>query len=268
MMSHTNFNIELYLKRINYKSDLSASLDTLFRLHNAQIFNIPFENLDIHLGKPILLDRESLFNKIVMNGRGGYCYELNGLFLNVLQEIGFKVEAHLARTMLGYDTIRPKTHQISSVWLEGERWLVDLGFGSNSLISPLKYELNVEVKQFSETYRILHDEYRENILQICTPDGWLSLYSFNFEKQLPVDYFLPNYFNSTSKDSIFPKMRICNIATPVGRILLNDMEFKIRDNGKITTKIIKSNNDYLEHLKKYFHLTFPLDTVFKSPLEI
>src|SRR5690554_2922341 len=98
-MSNDAF-VDAYFARINYQGDTDVSAQTLHALHAAHTLNIPFENLDVFLGKPILLDQDSLYKKIIQNKRGGYCFEMNGLFSIVLKELGFKVTDLLARGTL------------------------------------------------------------------------------------------------------------------------------------------------------------------------
>ena len=84
-------DIRDYLKRIHYQGSLEPTLQTLQALHEAHLLTVPFENLSIHYGQPIILQEDLLFNKIVRKHRGGFCYELNGLFAWLLQQLGFQV---------------------------------------------------------------------------------------------------------------------------------------------------------------------------------
>src|SRR5689334_17036776 len=98
-------DIPTYLQRIAYRGSLQPTAATLRALHQAHMLAVPFENLDIHLGRPLLLDRPALFEKIVARRRGGFCYELNGLFAALLQALGFDVtmlSARVARTQGGF----------------------------------------------------------------------------------------------------------------------------------------------------------------------
>ena len=131
-------DIEAYLDRIGYGGPRTPSLDTLRGLHRAHLLSVPFENLDVHARRPIILDRERLYDKIVRRRRGGFCYELNGLFAMLLGEMGFRVSllsAGVARETGGFG---PEfDHLALDVNLEGE-WLADVGFGE-SIPGPLPF---------------------------------------------------------------------------------------------------------------------------------
>ena len=128
-------DVELYLQRINYRGSLVPNLDTLRSLHRAHMFSVPFENLDIHLGRTIVLDEELFYEKIVGRKRGGFCYELNGLFAALLRDIGYDVTTLSARVADG-DSLGPDfDHMCLLVQFEA-RWLVDVGFGE-SFVEPL-----------------------------------------------------------------------------------------------------------------------------------
>src|SRR6266700_1592257 len=142
-MSDNQFRLDAYLERIRYNGPLSPSVETLSRLHHAQVMSIPFEDLNVFLGWPIQIDPTSLVTKLVEKRRGGYCYELNGLFLMVLQHLGFTVTPLAARVFHG-ETLSQKSHRLTLVEIEGMRWLADVGFGGNSLIETIPFELESE----------------------------------------------------------------------------------------------------------------------------
>src|SRR5579884_1232622 len=119
-MSENPFRLDAYLERIRYNGPLSLSADTLRRLHRAQVMSIPFENIDIFLGRPIQIDPTSLFTKLVEKRRGGYCYELNGLFLMALQHLGFTATPLAARVFNG-ETFSQKSHRLTLVEIDGTR---------------------------------------------------------------------------------------------------------------------------------------------------
>lgn len=252
---NNSLDISAYLERINYKEPVDVSFDTLRRLHTAHVFNIPFENLDIHLDREISLEPDVLFNKIVLNKRGGYCFELNGFFALVLQEIGFDVRYLMARVMNSsnpYTAIRPKSHQLLLVSIDDRQWIADVGFGGNGLIAPLLLEEGLVEQQFSEKFRLAIDKTYGYLLQCEIQNEWQSLYAFTLEPYLPVDYIAVNYYCSTSPDSIFTQKRICSKPTTKGRILLVDMELKIRNNGKTERAKVRNMGEYTAMLKHHF----------------
>ena len=137
-------DIEAYLDRIGYRGPRTATLDTLRDLHRAHLLSVPFENLDIQAGRPIVLDRERLFDKIVRRRRGGFCYELNGLLATFLEEMGFRVtllSAGVARETGGFS---PEfDHLALCIHLESD-WLADVGFGE-SILDPVPFGNRAQV---------------------------------------------------------------------------------------------------------------------------
>jgi N-hydroxyarylamine O-acetyltransferase len=133
------FELEAYLARIGYLGPRAPTLEVLRALTAAHAQAIPFENLDVLLGRRIALDVDALFDKLVRQRRGGYCFEQNGLFLHVLATLGFDVRPLSARVRLDRprsDT-PPRTHMFLRVELGNESWLTDVGVGGLSLTAPL-----------------------------------------------------------------------------------------------------------------------------------
>src|SRR5689334_6809427 len=134
------FDLGAYLNRIGLDEPIPANANGLALLQRAQLQNIPFENLDIHLGLAISLQPSAVFDKLVMRGRGGYCFELNKLFAEALRASGFAVRSHLARVIYGRDAPGGRTHQVLVVQAEGQAWLCDAGFGGPGLRAPIPLE--------------------------------------------------------------------------------------------------------------------------------
>ena len=258
-MNDSTLDLDAYLERIKYQGTINVSCQTLQNLHTSHTFNIPFENLDIHLGKPILLEPEALFDKIVRRERGGYCHELNGLFALMLKQIGFSVEYHMARVMYGAKSLRPRTHQMLLVTIDQQQWIADVGFGGHGLIAPLRLESGMVEQQFSEQFQLIKDERYGFVLQSRNQEEWQNLYAFTLETYLPIDYIPANYMASTAPDSLFTQRKICTIPTPQGRIFLVDRKLKITSNGKIQETEAKTNDEYLDLLSKYFGIKIHAD---------
>src|SRR5215831_8810932 len=180
-------DLEVYARRIEYLGAFRATLEVLRELHLAHATHIPFENLDVLLGRPIRLDSDSLWKKLVENRRGGYCFEQNGLFAAVLEAIGFSVSRLAARVRIGATAVRPRTHMLLMVDVEGQRWLTDVGFGGDGLLYPVPFRLDEPVAHFAWRYRIIA-EGPVYVLQSERPQGWLDLYGFTLDEQYPIDY--------------------------------------------------------------------------------
>jgi N-hydroxyarylamine O-acetyltransferase len=263
-MPNNPLRLDAYLERIRYDGPLSPSVETLCRLHRAQVLSIPFENLDLFLGQPLQLDPASLASKLVDKQRGGYCHELNGLFLMVLQHLGFIVTPLAARVFRG-ETLLQKSHQLMLVEIEGKRWLADVGFGSNGLIEAIPLELESEFPQHLDTFRLKADMKLGFILQHKLGEQWRNLYAFSLEEYYPADYRMMNYYTSTSSDSPFTQHVICTLPTDDARIILYDFELKMRRlDGTITTQL-EGKDIYRETLQRSFGIVLPAGTRLQSP---
>src|SRR6267142_3850477 len=144
---------QAYLKRINYTGPLAVSAETLRLLQVAHLRTVPFENLSIHSGEPILLNDEALFEKIVRRRRGGFCYELNGLFAALLRGLGFEVAMLSAQVANSEGVFGPDFDHMTLVVTLRETWLVDVGFG-DSFLEPLLINQEDEQAQATHSYLI------------------------------------------------------------------------------------------------------------------
>lgn len=250
----TAFDLDAYCARINYTGSREVSAATLKGLHYAHVHNVPFENLDIHLGQQLSLEPADLFAKIVTHKRGGYCYEVNSFFTMILRAFGFQVQGLLARVLYGGSSFRPRSHQLLLVTAENESWIADVGFGSCCLRAPLRLTPRVVNEQGPDSFRLKTEAGHTYILEAMLAGRWQDLYEFTLEPFDLVDYEPFNYWNSTSPHVRFTQQKLCTIPTPEGRIVAVDMEFKIhtRDN----TQAIRAENqaEYLRMLREYFGL--------------
>ena len=245
-------DVQAYLNRIDYHGDRTATLETLRALHLAHVLAVPFENLDNFLGRPVSLEPADLFAKIVTAKRGGYCFELNGLFSLLLEAMRFPVTRLIARVWYGAKPPYPRSHQVSMVNVGGESWLVDVGFGGNGLLEPIPLAAGPQVRQLSEAFRLTMLESEGHLLQCLVHDEWESLYSFTLDPCQPVDYQYPNYFHSHSSESRFMQRRVCTIPTRDGRKTLVDQSLSIRRNGKSEKSVADSDAEYASLLQEHF----------------
>jgi N-hydroxyarylamine O-acetyltransferase len=137
-------DLESYVRRIGHKGELHPDIETLRSIMAGHVTSVPFENLDVLLGRPILLDPESLQRKLVQQERGGYCFEQNGLLLLVLREIGFDVTPLAGRVRMGVprEVVPPRTHLFLRVKIKDVDWLADCGVGGMSLSAPIRFSLD------------------------------------------------------------------------------------------------------------------------------
>ncbi|PZS23092.1 MAG: acetyltransferase [Acidimicrobiales bacterium] len=193
--------VDAYLARIGYHGELAPGGETLRRLHRAHLAAIPFENLDIQLGRPLPLGLPSLEDKMIRHRRGGYCYEHNLLFAALAERLGYPVNRFLGRVNRGDDHPGPLTHMTLVVQADGVSWLADVGFGAG-ILEPIPLTDGATVAQDGWTYRLeRHDGHWR--LGTLGPDGWSELYRFTQEHQHRVDYEVANHYTATHPDSVF-----------------------------------------------------------------
>ena len=227
---------------------------TLKGLHFAHVHNVPFENLDIHLGQPLSLQPSDLFTKLVTRKRGGYCYEVNSFFTMALRAFGFQVQGLLARVLYTFSDFRPRSHQLLLVTVDNESWIADVGFGSCCLREPLRLTPGVVFEQGPDSFRLRGELGPAYILEAFLAGRWQDLYAFTLEPFELVDYEPFNYWNSTSPHVRWTQQKICTIPTQDGRVVAVDREFKIHTRGNTQTILAKSHEEYLQLLRNYFGL--------------
>jgi len=203
-------DLEAYLARIGYAGVLAPTAETLRALHRAHVSAVPFENLEIILGRPIPLDLDSLQDKLVRRPRGGYCYEHTSLFAAALERLGFGVTGLASRVTMGSDKLLPETHAILRVeTLEtpetGRVWIADVGFGSTA--GPIELAAGAESSCDGWHYRLVRRTAPWGselwMLQEHRPDGWLDLHGFTLQPRYPIDYVVGNHYVSSHHRSPF-----------------------------------------------------------------
>ncbi|MFC5749615.1 arylamine N-acetyltransferase family protein [Actinomadura rugatobispora] len=203
-------DLDAYLARIGYEGDRSPTLETLRRLQGGHVTSIPFENLEIFLGRPVLLGVEAVQDKLVRHRRGGYCFEHTELFAAALERLGFTFTALSARVSLGFDKLLPATHALVRVEVDGGLWICDVGFGAGPL-APLPFEDGAEAEQGGWAYRLERltgdagglPGAQEWALHQRGPEGWLRRHTFMLAPSYRIDYEVGNHFVSTHPNSPF-----------------------------------------------------------------
>ncbi len=246
-MTASNFNLTNYLARIGYEGEVHADVSTLTQLVQKQLRSIPFENTEVQSGRIPSLVPEDIVDKVLKRGRGGYCYEINGVFAMALTAIGFEWYFSGARPMF-YPARRPKTHMVVIVRVEGNDYLCDTGFGGYALRAPIMIEEG-EVTQEGDRFslELFGGEY---VLSSLVQGEWQRQYGFALHPQEWIEFSLANYFNATSPDTIFTQKKLAIMQTPNGRKILVDNELKLIEEGKREQLEV----DYGRALKEYFGL--------------
>ncbi|GGS16952.1 arylamine N-acetyltransferase [Streptomyces aureoverticillatus] len=225
-------DIDAYLARIGYEGEAKPDLETLRALHRAHVASIPFENLEIMLGRPVPLDLAALQDKMVRRRRGGYCYEQNLLFAAALERIGFTLSGRGARVRAGASATRPVTHMLLSVEADGDQWHCDVGFGADGLLEPIPMREGVDVRQGEWRFAIAGEEDGVRVLRTERSDGWFDLYAYTAARYLPVDYVVMNHYTSTHPRSPFIRRPVLQRAAPdVRRRLIGAQLTRTRPDG-------------------------------------
>jgi len=251
MMSNV-MDTKAYLKRINYDGALTPTAETLRQLQVAHLQAVPFENLNIHSGEPIILNDQALFEKIVHRRRGGFCYELNGLFSALLRSLGFPTEMLSAGVVNSEGEPGPDFDHMALVVTLEQRWLVDVGFGDSFREPLLLDERGIQV-QGKRSYRIVAEgDYL--VLSQREGDGdWKPQYRFTLQPHAYADYEDMCHFHQTSPQSHFTKARVCSLATPEGRMTLSGMRLiATTGDGERHESEVANEDDYARLLSEHF----------------
>ena len=261
-------DLDAYFARIGYAGPRNPSLKVLNAIVEAHIQSIPFENLDVLLGRPIRLEPDAIFQKLILDRRGGYCFEQNGLLLEVLGALGFETAPLSARVrwQRPRDFTPPRTHVFLRAGINGEHWLVDVGVGGLSPTSAIRLEESGRMQSTPhEPRRIVREEGRL-FHQVLLGEQWSDLYEFTLEEMPLIDRELGNWFTSAHPQSKFRNRLIVARAAPHGvRLTLQNDEFNIRGrDGTADTRKLTSPEELLEVLATHFDLHFPAGTRFTT----
>lgn len=253
-------DVQQYLQRIEYEGPRDPSANTLRNLHRQHLFTVPFENLDIALGTPIHLDPEALFDKVVVRKRGGFCYELNGLFHDLLIALGFRVEmlsARVRREDGGFS--REFDHMLLKVSLE-EPWLADVGFG-DSFVDPLPLRSEVPQSTAEKTGNKsrfwVHSSNGEwDLVRRDGDNQPIPQYRFTEIARQLNDFAAMCCFHQTSPESHFTQNHICNKALPDGRVTISGMRLIVTRDGVRHESVLRNKEELRECLRQHFGIEF------------
>lgn len=241
-----SFNLKHYLERIKFSGEIELNFEGIKKLMQSQLFSVPFENIDVQAGKTISLIGDDIVSQIVDKKRGGYCYQINGIFSLALQEIGLS-HYYIAVRPLVNPGQNPKTHLAIIAKIENEEYLIDLGFGGNSIREPLKLsEIETEIQQGDDTFKLVKTEENEYLLQILIGKEWSNLYSFDLTPQRWIDFKPANHYNYSHPDSFFTQNLIVVLQNEAGKKILFKNAVKSVTNG--ATELISFENDQLENI--------------------
>lgn len=248
------FDLKCYLQRVNLAETPQCDLAGLAALQRAQLFAIPFENFDIHLGRGISLDPDAIFQKLVTRRRGGYCFEVNELFFTAAAALGFDARRALARVRFRPDP-SGFTHQVTLVTLAGETWVADTGFGGETPRCPIRLADGFEIEQDGFRFRLTDDGDFGWLLSLQEAGAWKPLYSFEERQRvLPPDRVLGNHYTSSHPASFFTFTRIAAASRPWGKVTLLDRRLAVTKDGLRKEEDLPDGPAYLAVLKELFDI--------------
>lgn len=256
-----------YCARIGYSGPLTPTLETLAALQELHPAAIPFEAIDVLLDRRVDLAPAAVDAKLLGARRGGYCYEHNGLFKRVLEAIGFEVEGLIARVnwMAPRDApLRPPSHMTLRVTIDGEAWMVDVGFGSCIPTAPLRLDSTEPQQTGHEAFRFVPVA-GELQLEALIEDEWRTSYRITGAPQLDVDYELPNWYTATHPSSHFRHRLIVTRTTPEARHVLAGRRLTVRaPDGTIERRMLTADEIERELAERF---TLPVAPEWRPVIE-
>lgn len=260
-------DLDAYFQRISdgadrlqfFKENRQPTLELLQAIHRCHPQAIAFENLNPLLQQPVSLDLPSLQQKLIHQRRGGYCFEQNLLLRSVLVSLGFPVTSLAARVMwnIPEDKLMPRTHMLLQVEVDGQPYVVDVGFGGMTLTAPLRLISDLEQETPHEPYRLVAID-PTYILQVKLDQTWRSLYSFDLQEQQLPDYEVSNWYVATHPDSLFVNNLVVAKPGVTDRYSLRNHLFSIHSlNGKTKQRQLTSVNELRTVLEDVFQLNLP-----------
>lgn len=263
MSDGANFDLNAYFERIRLGEFPDRDVAGLAAVQRAHRLAIPFENLDIRLGRGIAVDSESVFAKLVTRRRGGYCFEQNRLFGDALAALGFTVRPLLARVWFGATETPGRTHALLLVTIDGQDWIADAGFGgSYSPVMPLIEGAEATAPD-GALFRLIRDDRGWVLLRDGNPattdgrgsdEGWVDQFSFTLDEVPPIDLVMSNHWTATAPGTRFVDLNVVSIVLPHGFAALTDRSYRRHSAGEDTTGTIDDPRVYRMRLSLMFGL--------------
>ena len=223
-------DLDAYFARIGYDGPRNATLEVLQSLHALHPANIPFEAIDVFNDKPISIAPEKIDQKLIHDGRGGYCFEHNSLFGRVLRSLGFEVEGLAGRVLWGYgeaDMPRPRCHMANRVMIDGDAWLADVGLGGCVPTAPLLLDIATPQVTPHDTYRVLKGAHSYRV-EMERGGVWKAVHEIDYAPVADIDYEVMNWYASDHPESGFCKTLMVARSAPFARFTLLNNRLTIR----------------------------------------
>jgi len=265
----SSIDIDAYFERIGYNGVPAPTLETLNVIILHHTASIPFENLNPLLKWPVRLDPESLQQKIIVDKRGGYCFEHNLLLGDVLKTIGFDLTWLSGRVLWNRaeGVVSPRTHMLLLVKANNKSFIADVGFGGLTLTGALELKEDIEQATPHEPFRLTKDG-EEYILEAKLREEWKQMYRFSLQEQLLPDYEATSWYLCNYPESHFIKTLRAARSAPGIRYALNNNEFAVHQlNGGTERKILSSADEVMKILETVFIIKLPETPDLKKAIE-
>lgn len=252
MTAQSRIDTNAYLERIGYDGPRTATIETLRALHRAHMFAVPFENLDIHFGREIVLDETRIVAKIVGDRRGGYCYEVNGAFGALLRSLGFSITFLSAGVRRDDGSFGPAfDHLLLRVDLD-DPWLADV----STFLEPIRLADGIHCDT-RNAFRQDADGDGIVLMQLNPDDVWSARFRFTLDAWELHDFSAMNHYQQTSPDSHFTRQRICTRPTPDGRVSITDRRLVITRHGQRQEHDLADDAVFIAALRQHFDIILP-----------
>jgi len=262
-------HLAVYLQRLGFDAPPAPTLETLRQLQLRHTGAFAFENLTTLSGEPVLIDLPSIEQKVLFDGRGGYCYELNNLFLALLQELGFDARGISGRVVMGQPegAWTARTHRLSLITLDDVRYITDVGFGGMVPTAPLMLDTDAEQLTPHEPYRIERHE-DGYTLRANVGGEWRPMYIFDLQRQEDIDYTVGNWYVSTHPESSFARQLMVARTGDDWRRTLNNGSFAIHRVGhESERRQVEDVDELVGVLQDEFGIRVPENAQLKRVLE-
>jgi N-hydroxyarylamine O-acetyltransferase len=251
------FRLDGYLARIGWTGALEPTVATLTALLRAHMTRIPFENLDVLLGRGVRVDLESVYAKLVTAGRGGYCYEHSTLLQAALEQVGFAPVAHSARVVMVVPrSAAPRTHMFLTVPLAGETLVLDPGFGGHGPLVPVPLVEGRDVRDGSDVHRMTRRD-GEWLLEARIGGTMTPLWMSTVEAESPIDVVMANHFTSTWAESPFVNRLMLRALTADGRVTVMNRDVTVSSGGTLDRTQLPDRAALRTLLARHFGIDLP-----------
>ena len=251
-------NILSYISRVTAKQP-EVSISFIKELQNGHLGNFPFSSLGVLLHEDMSLESQVLFDRVITNTRGGYCFEHNKIFFEILKSLGFGCEIVLARVLLNREIDIPRTHRITRVALPDRNYIVDVGFGPLCPREPLLLDSEEPQNQGDTVYRIIQPEQGRYLLQLEEVAGWFDLYSFDNCHYTEADCLCGHHYSSTYPDAVFVNNLVVSRKSYDDVRLLKNGEFHRIGRGETAITDISSKDNLGAILTQEFGIKLTSD---------